>query len=339
MPSNLLKKRPDHRVKVWFTYLLAAAALVWVFYDVEWSSLVTQVEQLTWGWLFIIVVFDVLSFYVQGVRWKILLSPVGRLSSFKTTQAIYVGMFSSEILPLRAGEIIRGVLAARWLSRKFRDVLPSMALERLFDGIWFSSAMILTAMLIDVPPQIRVGTNILLVLSLVGIAGFTWAVRRGRLENQQPEQPPVDFAGKIRFALFEVRAGLRQIGIGQRFWSALGVSGLLHVVQAIAFLSVLKGCNIDLPWLSMIAVFLVVNLGIAIPNAPANVGTFQVFCVLGLTFFGIEKTAAAAFSVIAFAILTVPVLLIGAVAALYAGFSLTHFRAQVTKVEVAEGTA
>jgi uncharacterized protein (TIRG00374 family) len=248
-------------------------------------------------------------------------------------------MFSSEILPLRAGEIIRGVLAARWLSSKFRDVLPSMALERLFDGIWFSSAMILTAMVIDVPPQIRVGTNILLGLSLVGIAGFIWAVRTGRLNNAQPEQHPVGFAGKIKFALFEVREGLKQIGIGRRFWSAFGVSGLLHVVQAIAFLSVLKACGIDLPWLPMISVFLVVNLGIAIPNAPANVGTFQVFCVLGLTFFGIEKTTAAAFSVIAFAILTVPVLLIGAVAAIYAGFSLTHFRAQVAEVEVAEGTA
>ena len=58
--------------------------------------------------------------------------------------------------------------------------------------------------------------------------------------------------------------------------------------------------------LSMIAVFLIVHLGIAIPNAPANVGTFQLFSVLGLTLFGIKKSAAAAFSVLAFAILTVP---------------------------------
>src|SRR3954469_22593873 len=90
----------DHRLKIWLTYLLAAAALVWVFYDIEWSALIEQVQQLSWGWVLIIVGLDVLSFYVQGVRWQILLQPVGTLSYLKTTQAIYVGLFSSEILPL-----------------------------------------------------------------------------------------------------------------------------------------------------------------------------------------------------------------------------------------------
>jgi uncharacterized protein (TIRG00374 family) len=340
MPSIQSRSRTDHRLKIWLTYLLAAAALVWVFYDVQWSALIDQVEQLSWGWVLAIVALDVLSFYVQGIRWQMLLQPLGRLSYLKTTQAIYVGLFSSEILPLRAGEIIRGVLVARWLKRRFRDVLPSMALERVFDGIWFSSAMIVTALLIDVPPQIRVGTNVLLVLSLFGIAVFVWVVRKTHFAETLTEALRVPtVVEKIRFALYEVRLGLKQIGLGGRFWAAFGVSGTLHVVQGLMFIAVLQACSIDLPILSMIAVFLVVHLGIAIPNAPANVGTFQLFSVLGLTFFGIEKSAAAAFSVVAFAILTVPVLLIGVAATLYAGLSLTGFRAELSEAEVAEGTA
>src|SRR3954469_17862023 len=201
----------DYRLKIWLTYLLAAAALVWVFYDVEWSALIEQVEQLSWGWVAVIVAFDVLSFYVQGVRWKILLEPIGRISYFKATQAIYVGLFSSEILPLRAGEIVRGVLVSKWLRRKFRDVVPSMGLERLFDGIWFSSAMIATALLIDVPPQIRVGTNVLLVLSMIGIALFVWVVRKTHFAESAPERPPTNFVEKVKFGLFEVRLGLKQI--------------------------------------------------------------------------------------------------------------------------------
>jgi uncharacterized protein (TIRG00374 family) len=338
MPENQ-SARPDHRVKIWLTYALAAAALVWVFYDVDWSALTAQVQQLSWGWVFVIIGFDVLSFYVQGIRWKMLLEPIGQLSYLKTTQAIYVGLFSSEILPLRAGEIIRGVLVARWVRKKFREVLPSMALERLFDGIWFSSAMIVTALVVDVPSQIHLATNVLLVASVIGVAVVVWVVRKTHFAETAPEHRPRNLVERVKFALFEVRIGLKQIGLGGRFFSAFGVSGLLHVVQALAFLSVLKACSIELPILPMIAVFLVVHLGIAIPNAPANVGTFQLFAVLGLTFFGIDKSAAAAFSVVAFAILTVPVLLIGAIATLYAGFSLTHFRSQVTEVEVAEGTA
>lgn len=329
----------EHRVKIWITYLLAAAALVWVFYDVDWTALTEQIRQLSWGWVAVIIAFDVLSFYVQGIRWKILLEPVGRLTYLKTTQAIYVGLFSSEILPLRAGEIIRGVLVSRWLKRKFHDILPSMALERLFDGIWFSSAMIITALLVDVPPQIHVATNVLLSMSVLGIAVFIWVVKKTHFAESAPDHKPANLPEKLKLALFEVRQGLKQIGLGSRFFSAFGVSGLLHVVQALAFLSVLKACGIDLPVLAQIAVFLVVHLGIAIPNAPANVGTFQLFSVLGLTFFGIDKSSAAAFSVVAFAILTVPVLLIGLASTLYAGLTYSALRTELSDAEVAEGTA
>lgn len=331
------RPRSDHRLKIWLTYALAAAALAWVCYDIKWTSLVDQVQQLSWGWVALIIGFDVLSFYVQGVRWGVLLQPIASLPYLKTTQAIYIGLFASEVLPLRAGEIIRGVLIARWVQRKFHDVLPSMALERLFDGIWFSGAMILTAMLIDVPPQIRIGTNIVLALSLTGIAICVWVMKRTHFAEAAPKtvNTGAPLKERIALAVYEVRMGLKQIGTGRRFWTAFGVSGLLHVVQALAFLAVLQACSIDLPLLPMIAVFLVVHLGIAIPNAPANVGTFQLFCVLGLTFFGIDKSAAAAFSLVAFAILTIPVLFIGMAATLHAGFMLSGVRSQLRQAEEA----
>jgi uncharacterized protein (TIRG00374 family) len=330
--------RTDHRIKVWITYIIALAALIWVFHDLDWESLIEQVQRLSIGWLFIIVGLDILSFYVQGIRWQTLLQPLGNLSYFKTTQAIYVGLFTSEVLPLRAGEIIRGVLAARWLKRKFRDVLPSMAMERVFDAFWFSSAMIITALLIEVPPQIRVATNVMLAVAVIGIVGFIWIVRRTHFAESFPETdlPPRTLLGKLRFAFYEARLELKQIGLGRRFWTAALVSGLLHVVQALYFLAVLQACGIHLPLLASVAVFLVVHLGIAIPNAPANVGTFQLFCVLGLTFFGVDKSSAAAFSLVAWTILTVPVLLIGVAATLHAGLSLTGFHHQLREIGVSE---
>ncbi|HWR16111.1 MAG TPA: lysylphosphatidylglycerol synthase transmembrane domain-containing protein [Terriglobales bacterium] len=336
-PSVLSK----HRAKVWLTYVIAALALYWVFHDVHWGALVDQFKQLSWGWVSVIVFWDVLSFYVQGIRWQILLQPLGKLSYWRTTQAIYVGLLTSEILPLRAGEIIRGILVARWLGRKFHDVLPSMAVERMFDAFWFSGAMIATALLIDVPPQIRVGTNVMAAAAILGIIVFVYVVKKTHYAENVVDlnAEPKNLVEKLRFALFEIRVELKQIGLGRRFWTSGLVSGLLHVVQALAFLSILKACGVDLPLLASIAVFLVVHLGIAIPNAPANVGTFQLFCVLGLTFFGVEKSTAAAVSVIAFAILTFPVLLIGVLATLQAGFSLTSFHTQLRDMSTQQPAA
>jgi glycosyltransferase 2 family protein len=233
---------------------------------------------------------------------------------------------------LRAGEIVRGVLVSRWLRRKFREVLPSMAVERLLDALWFSAVMALIALLVPIPRQVRTISFSLLIAALVGMGLFIW--NAGRTNHVEAPRDLVgrSTAGKIMVVLQDVTLGLKQIGFSRPFWGAAAFSGLLHLVQALAFLAVLEACRIDLPLVASIAVFLIVQLGIAIPNAPANVGTFQLFCVLGLTFFGVDKSAAAAVSVLAFAILTFPVLLIGALATVQAGLSLTGFRSQIREL-------
>jgi len=51
-------------------------------------------------------------------------------------------------------------------------------------------------------------------------------------------------------------------------------------------------------------ILVIVRVGTAIPNAPANIGSHQFFCVLALNLFGVEKTVAAAFSIVYFLALT-----------------------------------
>jgi len=62
-----------------------------------------------------------------------------------------------------------------------------------------------------------------------------------------------------------------------------------------------------------------VRLGTLIPGAPANIGTFQFACVLGLGLFGVTGEPAAAFSMIVFLLLTVPLWSLGALAFSRAG--------------------
>ena len=76
------------------------------------------------------------------------------------------------------------------------------------------------------------------------------------------------------------------------------------------------------PWVGA-ATLLIVQLGTAIPNAPANLGTYQFFCVVGLMHFGIDKPVAVGFSVVVFVILTVPLWLLGSGALGRSGLSLT----------------
>ena len=84
-----------------------------------------------------------------------------------------------------------------------------------------------------------------------------------------------------------------------------------------------------------VTAFLVVHLGTVVPGAPANVGTYQFFTVLGLTLFGVDKGTAAGFSLVVFALLTVPLWAIGFWALGRSGVTLTDVRAEFLKNRLA----
>lgn len=92
----------------------------------------------------------------------------------------------------------------------------------------------------------------------------------------------------------------------------------------------MKKSNHILVWTGII-VFLIVHIGTAIPNTPANVGTYQFFCVVGLTLFGVEKTLAAGFSLVVFIILTIPIWALGFLALSRSGTTLYEIKSQMSR--------
>jgi uncharacterized protein (TIRG00374 family) len=126
---------------------------------------------------------------------------------------------------------------------------------------------------------------------------------------------------------------LRAIGLSWNLFGAFLVTFLMYVCEIVAFWLIMESFGIHRSVLAGAVVFLVVHLGTAIPNAPANVGTYQFFCVVGLSFFGVGKTTATGFSVVVFLLLTVPLWVLGAVAFAHSGLTLSGFRKRIPHLE------
>ena len=69
-------------------YVLAGAFLVWVFHDIHVGRMFEHIGSMTWWWVLPAVACDVLGYVCDGVRWRCLLLPVGRLSVRRATQAV-----------------------------------------------------------------------------------------------------------------------------------------------------------------------------------------------------------------------------------------------------------
>lgn len=326
--------RKPHYRRVLLGWLLAAACLAWVFHGVHPARFWSQIKSVDLRWAGLGILCDVATFGSQGWRWKVLLRPLGRLPLLRAIEAIYIGLFSSEMLPLRAGEFVRAYLVSRWLSSSIAAVVPSMVAERLFDGLWLAAGIAVAALFVPLPGGLARATHVFGAAVLLVAAAFVWAVVRAR-RYPAASFKPQDAArlGFVRRLIAQAAHGLSTIGAGRNLLLAAAISLLMLALQVLGFWLIMRAAGLYRSFWIAAAVLLIVRVGTAVPNTPANVGTFQFFCVVGLTLFGVEKTQATAFSVIVFAVLTVPLWSLGLLALARTGVSFHKLRSESADYE------
>ncbi len=313
-------------------YLVGGACLVWLFHDVHPRAVLAAAARLQWRWAALAVVFDIVSYLCQGWRWRLLLRPAGDIRILRTTQAVYAGLFANELLPMRPGELVRAYLVSQWLSKGMAAVLPSLLVERFLDSVWLAVLLGWAATFVSLPHDLARAADWLGGAVLLAAAGFLLLVfLRQRETHESPSVNPKQWTALRlpREAFRRLETGLRQIGLSASFWGAAAVSLAVLLLQIVAFWLTLLACGLRLGILPGAVVLLVVRLGTAIPNAPANVGSYQFFVVMGLSLFGVEKAAAAGCSFVVFAVLTLPLWLIGFVAFSRSGMTLSGVRGKI----------
>lgn len=268
----------------------------------EWSTLRAEIAALDWRWLALAALFDVGSYAAQGVRWRLLLDGA---SLWQTTRAIYAGLFVNEVVPLRPGEAVRAWLASRDLKVGLWTVVPTMLSERLMDGFWLAVALVAVLAVAPLSPGLTHAIWIVAAVTIALVVATLCLGGRG-----------------LRF-LDEVRSGLMRP-------RALLMSAVFLLAQGLAFWAVVRASHLPLGIVAAFVVMIVVRVGTMIPGAPANLGTHQFSTVLGLSLFGVPQPQAAAFSVVVFAALTIPLLVLGLGACLSAGLTWQRVRQLAT---------
>jgi hypothetical protein len=237
---------------------------------------------------------------------------------------------------MRFGELVRAYLTSRCISIDFVSIIPSMAIERLFDGIWFAMAIGITTIFFQFPKDLLEGSRILGVIVLISTIVFIYVVFYRKKTTSIKEdvvnpklKKPLHFLLRLTENLTK---GIQKTGLSKYFYLSLLVSFVVLFFQALAFWFVILAYGLKLSFLAGAVVFLIIHLGTAIPNAPSNVGTYQFFCVVGLTIFGIDKSMATSFSIVVFIILTIPLWIIGLIAINQTGMTLKSIKNEIKQI-------
>lgn len=118
-------------------WLVTVVALYLAFRGVEWGMLVSHAKSVRLSYVFVAIALTIVSYILRSARWPVL-CPDLSLPFFSSLRVLVLGFFMNNILPARAGELVRAHLGAKVVGKPRTLMLATIASERLADGLTLS---------------------------------------------------------------------------------------------------------------------------------------------------------------------------------------------------------
>ncbi|MCL4367593.1 MAG: flippase-like domain-containing protein [Actinobacteria bacterium] len=322
----MLKRLVGHPWR-FLNYGLAVVALGYVLSQLHLSALRQQLGSIVWWLVGVAILLDALAVCLQAFRWRYLLRP--SLPPYTTVlQATYAGILFNEILPLRTGEVARGLIVARRTGRGLATVLSTEVVERVSDGAALAILAWVAIRRLHLPPPVRIAQMILEIAVATALVVAVLVALRGESykDRMAAWHPRRSLGRRAREVGLDLVAGLRVLRDLRAIALAAAVAVLTNVAQVLVLWTMLRAYHIDLTVVHTAAVLAIISIGIFLPNTPGNVGPWQFFCVVALSIFGVDQSTAAGFSMVTFVILTLPLMFGGAVALASSPFTFAQLR-------------
>jgi glycosyltransferase 2 family protein len=319
-----LESKRTSRIFTLITLVLSLACLAWALHGVSWTELWEEIRELNWKWVALGAVADLAVYVIQGWRWSLLLLPVGRVSPWNSVGAIFVGLFANEVLPLRAGELIRCFLLARWSKIPPSVTLASGLIERIFDGVLLIAGLFFSLRYIRRIPLtsgqaraigiLTTGSIFLAILILICAALLAVAMYwREQTLDKLLDVPLFSWA----HVFIE---DLHRIGHSRYLYLSAFASIPHLLMQVVPIYAIMQAYGLDdVSWSQAAALMILLRLGSVVPQAPGNVGLFQVLSTLGLMLFGVPRPMARRFTLILWGVVTLPLVIVGFIALVASG--------------------
>lgn len=269
--------------------LLAILISALFFTTVDLAGVLEKVVAMSLPWIVVSTLLQILSPLVRGWRWKIMLRPVKRDVSFRSTfWANNIGFMINFLIPIRIGsEVARAYLLGKKEAVGFIKALSSVALERVLDLVAISTMAMLAATLLSFRgiPQLYIlsigavslFSIIVLVMVIVGTRREIWVLKK--IETVTSRIP---FFSKRKIAVREGFAaaitGAR--GLNHDVPTALGTLILTWTIWLIEFISVYAlflAFGLDIPIAVVLLGSMLIQLLFILPSPPGYVGSLQAF--------------------------------------------------------------
>ncbi|MBI4848247.1 MAG: flippase-like domain-containing protein [Nitrospirae bacterium] len=100
--------------------------------DIEFDKLVTALKSVHYVYIFPAIFLVIISYLLRAMRWRYLIRSIKEVKTVNLLSPLMIG-FMANMLPARAGEVVRPYLLSKKENISFSASFASIVIERLFD--------------------------------------------------------------------------------------------------------------------------------------------------------------------------------------------------------------
>jgi uncharacterized membrane protein YbhN (UPF0104 family) len=313
--------RPGSRIVGGFLVSLAAIAAV------VWWALHQQTPTFPTGTRPILLLVAGIGGYavatiVRGVRWHLILDLADvehrRVDALALTVVGYMG---NNVLPARAGELLRVFLLKARSSASRREIFGSIIAERLLDTVTLAALfVVMTVIGIAGAPTGRGPALIAasaLAASALGAGVLIVLRRRGRLERFATMARPFLRATRL---LLCVRGATLAL-----------MTSIVWLLEGSVYWLVARALELPVTYVDGVYLVVLASLVAMVPAGPGFIGTVDAAIIFGLAAIGIKSGQALSFAILIRFVVFVPITVVGLLLMLFRYGGLGRLRVRAAR--------
>ena len=311
------------RWQFWIGVLFSIFFLWLALRGLSLAEVLAVLPGVKYGWLFLGVAVYFLAVWARAWRWRYLLRPLKSISTRQLFPVVCIGYAGNNIFPARAGELLRAVVLKRREAVPVSASLATIIVERVFDGV-----VMLGFVFLNLPELAKLTSTSgfigsIRTLALWGTFIFLGVLAVFLVAAMFPKKAETA-AGYIINKFVPVRFREKTLGFTMRFLGGLEAlrspkdvlmvfltSVVIWLLETFKYWLVMHAFPFEVSFFALMLMNGIVNLATTIPSAPGYIGTFDAPGIAVLQAFGVEKTIAAAYTLVLHAALWFPITALG----------------------------
>jgi len=279
--------------------VLAAVLLYYSLRGIDWREVGRIIAGANPRRLLFAALLATLALFLRSLRWRVLLNAEGRISVPAVFWATAAGYFGNNFLPFRGGELLRTVMISARSTLEIPYVLATAASERAADAV----ALVLIAglalrLLPERPEWMAKAATSFAALGAVGVFMIAFLPRFDRVLAALLRR--VGAAGtRLDALLSQALRGLRAFHDARRLFLFAALTVVIWSLDAFTTTVAASALGMAIPLRAAFLLIAALGLSSALPSTPGFLGIYQFVAVSVLPPFGLSRTDAVAYILIA----------------------------------------